>query len=91
MRFRLGIKLGIIFAIFFVELFLFTALFLNVLGEFDHHVYELQEEIEELNLVRKLQTAFGHALMPANDFLILGGDENEPENFKVQDTKINKL
>ncbi|MBW8001800.1 MAG: sensor histidine kinase [Planctomycetes bacterium] len=82
MRFRLGIRLGIIFGIFFAELFLFSVIFFRVMDEYENYSTELQEEVEELELVRNFQVAIVSILMPANDFLILGGDEDEPGNFR---------
>jgi len=52
------------------------------MDEYENYSSELQEEVGELELVRNFQVAIVSILMPANDFLIFGGDENEPENFK---------
>jgi len=83
MRFKFGIKIGIVFAIFFFQLFFFTVKFFSILDEYEHFVHELEEEIEELDMVRNFQLAISSILMPANDFLIRGGDNDEPENFKA--------
>ncbi|MBW8002089.1 MAG: HAMP domain-containing protein [Planctomycetes bacterium] len=83
MQFKFGIKIAIVFGIFFLQLFCFTVKFFNAADEYEHYVHELQEEIEELDLVRNFQMAISGLLMPANDFLILGGDSREPENFAV--------
>ena len=83
MQFKFGIKIAIVFGIFFLQLFCFTVKFFNAADEYEHYVHELQEETVELDLVRNFQLAISGLLMPANDFLILGGDNDEPQNFEI--------
>ncbi len=43
---------------------------------------ELEEESHEMHMVQEASLAISQVVMPANDYLIVGGDPNEQKNFK---------
>lgn len=55
----------------------------------------LEEELEEMHLVSEISFSLSRVVMPANDYLILGGDPDEKENFtklaKETEEKFNRL
>jgi len=81
MRFKLGLKLGIIFGIFLIELFLFTLVFLNVYKQHDSYTESIKKEMDELVKVRNIQLALANIVMPANDFLIFGSNKGNIKHF----------
>ena len=55
----------------------------------------LREESHEMRIIMNLELALSQVIMPANDYLVVGGDPNEKANFekivKEVEKKFNEL
>lgn len=91
MRIRIGTKIFIALFIFFIEILTVMFTFSIINRHHEHVMHNQHQGVERLDLVRSLQIALSQVVMPANDFLILGGAENEFENFKVLSAKAEAL
>ncbi|MBW8001993.1 MAG: hypothetical protein FVQ80_08210 [Planctomycetes bacterium] len=65
-----------------LALYCFT-LIVIAFDKYKHYVDELREEVEELIALKDLQIDIVKMLMPANDYLITGADDNEAKNLEI--------
>jgi PAS domain S-box-containing protein len=91
MRFKIETKIGLVFLILLAEIFALMGIFAMINRTHEQIIHKRYEEIEGLDLIKSLQLALIQAIMPANDFLVAGGDSSEFENFKVLSARIEDL
>lgn len=91
MRHRIGVKIGILFLIFFAEISVFTAIFYTVVFRHDRYMDTFQDLIEEKELVERLRLGLAQVVMPVNDLLIIGADSNEKKNFDAMAAQVEEL
>jgi len=91
MRISIATKIFIVLSIFLAETLLLVPTFYHFNRSHDRAMSMHRAEDERLDLINSLQLVLGQVIMPANDFLVAGGDLNEPENFKRLDAKANDL
>jgi len=88
---KIETKIGIVFSIFFVEILSFIFIYFIVIRQHEYYMQEMQNQVEELDLVKSFQLALSRVVMPVNDFLIAGGSPDEKENFKFSSAKVEEL
>ncbi len=91
MRLKIGTKIGIVFIILLMLMVLHAILDYITARQYEYYIHEIEEEIEEIDLIKRLQFTLAQVVMPANDFLILGGDPNEPKNLKTLSAKVENI
>lgn len=91
MRIRVGTKIFIVLLAFFMQIALLMYVFFTINRQHEQVMHKQCGELEGIKLINSLQLALAQMIMPANDYLILGGATNEPENFKIIDSKTRDL
>ncbi|MDD5585084.1 MAG: HAMP domain-containing protein, partial [Candidatus Omnitrophica bacterium] len=84
-------KIGILVAIFLIEVFFLTSLLFFTIRTYETSVSTFSRELEKLELTKDLQVALANVIMPANDFLISGSETNEMENFRRAAGNLERL
>jgi len=90
-KISIGKKIGFVFFIFFLGLAGISAVFFINDQLRNTQIEELEEEMEELHLVHELRISLAQYVMPVNDFLIIGADPKEPENFQKLSRRVELL
>ncbi|MDP2928440.1 MAG: HAMP domain-containing protein, partial [Candidatus Omnitrophota bacterium] len=74
-----------------MQIALLMYVFFTINRQHEQVMHKQCGELEGIKLINSLQLALAQMIMPANDYLILGGATNEPENFKIIDSKTRDL
>nr|MBU1328723.1 HAMP domain-containing protein [Candidatus Omnitrophota bacterium] len=79
MRIKIETKIGGVLLIFFIELVIFMYFVAAFNNRYDQNIHRLRKMTEKLQSVRSLQISLLQASMPANDFLIPGGNSRDDQ------------
>lgn len=90
-KLSIGIKTGIIFLVFLLEILSFLFAY-NIVGRrYEFYVNRHEEEMIEFKLVNQLQAVLSQMVLPVNDFYITGEAQNEKRNFELLSDKFGSL
>ncbi|GEM_PF-2449386 len=90
MRVGISLRIGSFLTLFLAEIIILMITFSVVMGGHKENVKLLYDHIERSYLVDELRIAFCKLIMPVNDYLIVGGDPREQENFTDLSSEVDK-